>query len=500
MAEAGQTAEGLSKSAKRRAAKKARDAAEAEEVVPAATPAPAPAKEATKENGSGAKPKAKAAAAAPAPAAAEPKPKAKAQAKAKPEAKAAEPKAEPKAAAAKPKAEAKPTAKASAKSSAKAKAAPKPAEEEEPPKKEPELLPFVQMDDGTGGDWEAVTGVSKKLQKKKERVEQEKAEAKAHAAAASFTNIPANQPRIPGMVAPAPAAAGGKAAPVTAPAAVSAAAAGAKGEEAKKAEVQSSTATINVPPEKIGIVIGPKGKNITTITQRTGVTRIETSGEMFTITGPNAAVIEAKAAVQELIDKGYTSLSFDEFSENQVAVHPSAFPDIIGKGGAIIQAMKKELGVEITIPKTPPNPPASKKFKVTIAGAPDKVEKAKKVIDDIVMYAHHEITHPGMVHMQLEMGANDANLRYIIGTKGSELKHIQNNYKVKVNIPREHSMNQFVCIVGEPQDVERANEHIEKVIWNASQPRGRDRADNDGDVWGDEGEDEAWMKQYIYKR
>lgn len=91
--------------------------------------------------------------------------------------------------------------------------------------------------------------------------------------------------------------------------------------------------------------------------------------------------------------------------------------------------IKKVLGVEVTIPKLPPNPPASKKFKVTIAGKPDQVEKAKKVIEDIVMYGYSTVTHPGFTHKQLEMQAKDGNLRFIIGTKGSELKHIQNNYK-----------------------------------------------------------------------
>merc|ERR1719282_781478 len=251
--------------------------------------------------------------------------------------------------------------------------------------------------------------------------------------------------------------------------------------------------------DKIGIVIGPKGEKIKLIQEKTGATRIETSQDVFTITGTAAAAAQAKAAIEDLIDKGYTALAYENFSEGEIPVHPSRFPDLIGQKGAVIIEIKKELGVEITIPKIPANLPAEKKFKVTVAGTPEKVEKAKKVIDDILMYNHSEITHPGLVHEQLDITIGDPNLRFIIGKGGSELKHIQNNYKVRMHIPREHSANQNVVIVGEQNDVVRAKAYIEKVIWTASQPRGRDRPD-EGDVWGDEEEDEDWMKQYLYKR
>merc|ERR1711920_24053 len=261
---------------------------------------------------------------------------------------------------------------------------------------------------------------------------------------------------------------------------------GKAGEKKEEAASTSVTLSVPVPMEKIGIVIGPKGEKIKMIQQKTGATRIETSMDdrgCFTITGPAAAAQHAKTAIEELIEKGYTSLAFDNFDEVQIPVHPSAFPNLIGKKGAVIIEIKKELGVEITIPKLPANPPVGKKFKVTIAGQPDKVEKAKKCIDDILMYYHSEITHPGQVHEQLDITADDPNLRFIIGKAGSELKHIQNNYKVSMNIPREHSANQNVVLVGEKVDVERAKAYIDKVIWSGSQPKGRDRPD-DCDVWG----------------
>jgi len=207
---------------------------------------------------------------------------------------------------------------------------------------------------------------------------------------------------------------------------------GLPGAEAPKLDPSATSVQIKVPDEKIGIVIGPKGANIKMIQEKTGVTRIDTSGEMFTIMGPADAVGMAEQAINDLITKGYTALTFDDFSENYVMVMSNNFPDLIGKQGVVIRAIKEQLKVEVSIPKTGP---PGKKWKVSVAGSSKNVEKAKEVINDIVMYHHHEITHPGEEHAELDVPAWAYS--FIIGKAGSELRHIQNNYKVRMHIPRE---------------------------------------------------------------
>eukprot|EP00443_Scrippsiella_acuminata_P002352 CAMPEP_0115300784 /NCGR_PEP_ID=MMETSP0270-20121206/69513_1 /TAXON_ID=71861 /ORGANISM="Scrippsiella trochoidea, Strain CCMP3099" /LENGTH=525 /DNA_ID=CAMNT_0002718625 /DNA_START=78 /DNA_END=1655 /DNA_ORIENTATION=+ len=518
--------EGMSKSAKRRAAKKARDSAAAEVAAPEpeppapepkakakakgkakAEPAPAPAPEPKAEPKAKAKGKAKAKAEPepPAPAPAAPKAKAKGKAKAEPEPPApAAPKAKAKAAA---KAEAAPAPaapaapKAASKQGAqkpKAKAAAKVEEEEKPKVEEKELLANYVIDDGSGPAWEVNTGVTKKQQRRKER----QSELKAVPTGAGGKSIPGMVPTntVPGM-APAGAKGGGKGVSQSVAADVerilAMKGAGAVVEE-KPAEGNTSSVSINVPEKSIGIVIGPKGAKIKMIQEKTQVTRIDTTGNLFTIMGPPQAVAQAETAIKELIEKGYCALQYDDFSENYVNVHPSYFPDLIGKQGAVVRKIKDELGVEINFPETQKNAPASKKYKVGLAGSTQAVEKAKNVINNIMMYSHDELTHPGEVHEELEIEAWA--WRYIIGTAGSEMKHIQNNYKVKVCIPRDHSLNQKVLVVGEPSPVERAKVYIEKLVWNAEhKTSGRDKVD-DGDAWGDEEPEEEWMKQYLYKR
>jgi len=359
------------------------------------------------------------------------------------------------------------------------------------------LTPSFVIDDGSGPAWEVSAGMSKKQQKRKERIQEEKVLTVGGKSVPGLAPAPTNT--VPGM-GPPTGKGGAKGVSQSVAADVErilAMKTGAAVEE-KQPEGNSSTATVHVPEKRVGIVIGPKGAKIKMIQEKTGVSRIDTTGEVFTIMGPPQAVAQAETAIKELVEKGYCALQYDDFSENFIQVHPSCFPDLIGKQGAVVRKIKEELGVEINFPETQKNAPASKKYKVGLAGSAQGVEKAKAVITNIMMYSHDDLTHPGQCHEELEI--ESWAWRYIIGTAGSEMKHIQNNYKVKVSIPREHSLNQKVTIVGEPGPVERAKVYIEKLVWNAEhKTTGRDKVD-DGDTWGDEEPEEEWMKQYMYKR
>jgi hypothetical protein len=61
------------------------------------------------------------------------------------------------------------------------------------------------------------------------------------------------------------------------------------------------------------------------ITEKIGVDRIDTTGDVCVIIGEPAAVAKAEVAIKELIDKGFMSLAFDNFNEQTVMVHPSNF-------------------------------------------------------------------------------------------------------------------------------------------------------------------------------
>jgi polyribonucleotide nucleotidyltransferase len=267
----------------------------------------------------------------------------------------------------------------------------------------------------------------------------------------------------------------------------------------EKPKELTSVAEVKVPEEKLGWVIGPKGAKINLIKEKTDVKSINIEANLVRIEGKPDAVAQAQAAIQELIDKGFTSLSYENFKNEVIKVPSSALPDLIGKEGCIIKAIKEELNVEITMPKTS-GPPGSgpKRTQVTVAGKADNVEKAKEVVNDIVMYYHHEVTHPGWVHEELEI--EEWNYKFIIGKAGSELRHIEKNYKVRVRIPRDETPNRNVVVVGEKRDVDRGVAYIHNAIAKANEPRGRGAGDKAEDFWGEEDEIDPELSRYIYKR
>lgn len=513
----------MSKSARKRANKKAREAEAEEEPAPAPEPVPAAKPKATPKQAA-AEPKAKAKAAAKAPAepeAAAPKGKAKAKATAKAEpepkaaAKAAEPKAEP--------AQAKPAAKKSAaKAGAKAAAA---KAEPEPPKQDSLAQP-IEIDDGTGGEWDVASGMSKKQQRAKEKKAEKQAQEEAiKAVQAKAAAAPGGKDHVPGMGAEPKAKAKGKAAakadakaapaaaepvkeapapaPTVADVSVLSAAVAAKAEEKKEEAPKENLATVSikVPEGKVARIIGPKGSNINLIKEKTGIKTFEMNGEDCTLVGEPEAVERAEIAVREIIEKGYLSLAYENFGESKVDCPKIDISQIVGPGGDTIKKIKEECKVEIDIPKTDKDPKVNptKKIKISIAGAAEGVEKAKEVINSLILYGHHELTHPGVDHK--EMAVESWQYSFIIGKGGSEMRHIQNNFKVKVNIPREHSAIQNILIVGEPRDCERTVTYIEKLLEKANEPRagGRDKEKAE-DHWGDEGPMEDWMQSYMYKR
>merc|ERR1712166_734616 len=105
--------------------------------------------------------------------------------------------------------------------------------------------------------------------------------------------------------------------------------------------------------------------------------------------------------------------------------------------------------------------------KIGIAGTKEQVIKAKAVIKQIVKFHYSELTHPGMGHEEVVV-PNDY-LSYVIGPRGSEMRHIQSNFHVDVHIPRAGDELENVLVVGMPADVKRAKAYILKVMDRADE-------------------------------
>lgn len=237
--------------------------------------------------------------------------------------------------------------------------------------------------------------------------------------------------------------------------------------------IETVTSEIKVDAKKLGLLIGAKGATRTAIQNATGTTiqmpkEKDTAGTVsVTVVGTAAGVNKAITAMNELCIKGYCALlAADDFQESYVAVHPKYLSDIIGKSGSCIKALSSHTGVKITIPPTVSKTPAAdgktSKVKIGLAGPKEKVSLARSLIKDITKFFHTPVTHPNVTHCEMTVAENYFN--FIIGSKGSEIKHIQNSYKVSVHIPDADSANPNVVIVGSEAAVLQAQRHIEKII------------------------------------
>ena len=106
---------------------------------------------------------------------------------------------------------------------------------------------------------------------------------------------------------------------------------------------------------------------------------------------------------------------------------------------------------------------------VALAGPKDGVKAAYAAVQEIVKFGHSEITHPGFVHVEVAVPADLH--RRVIGSKGSEINHVQNSFKCRVIMPGIHTFSQNVVVVGSPAGVASAEKHIKKIVEDADGER-----------------------------
>ena len=101
-------------------------------------------------------------------------------------------------------------------------------------------------------------------------------------------------------------------------------------------------------------------------------------------------------------------------------------------------------------------------MKVEVSGSKVAVDTAVASIRTILRFYHSEATHPGLVHEEMVVPQDCYGI--LIGPKGSNLNHINSNFGVSVNIPRDISVNKNVVVVGAPRAVAKAAAYIRKQV------------------------------------
>lgn len=266
------------------------------------------------------------------------------------------------------------------------------------------------------------------------------------------------------------------------------------------------TEIVMVDSKKIGGIIGPKGTTLHAIQDMTEVTintpkdRAGAPQAAVTVIGSSEGVSAAIKIIKDLNSKGYSkALEGENFNESAISVKHSYLSELIGKNGSCIRAMQDKTGVKISIP---PSSDAKTKVRIGLAGTPEGIIEVKAIMGDIMTYYHSEVTHPGVIHQALSVPERMFNM--IIGSRGAEIKHIQNNFKVNVHIPNAESTIKDVLVVGQPNGVAGAVKYIEKIVSNLNEEEAK--AMSVAETWNEQAteedatDDEPWMSQYSYNK
>lgn len=145
------------------------------------------------------------------------------------------------------------------------------------------------------------------------------------------------------------------------------------------------TEIMNCPGDKVGRIIGRMGATIKDLQSRTG-TRIQVDQKVpgdqkpITITGSRADVENAKRAINEVLTSDAPS-SVPGDTSRSIECPQGIVGRIIGRGGETIRSLQQASNAHILVDQ---NFPEGAPRKVTISGRPESVERAFKMITELI--------------------------------------------------------------------------------------------------------------------
>jgi len=224
-----------------------------------------------------------------------------------------------------------------------------------------------------------------------------------------------------------------------------------------------ATVEVQVPYQKYGLIIGPKGATLIKLQEATG-TRIDVpkseggSGkDTVTITGPKEGCVRCKNAIKSLVKEGFSSITDPGKTSASISVEPRFLGIVIGPNGSNIKKIQDSLEVRVNTPDR-----NSDSNKVTISGEKDAVFKAKEAIKSLMDNGFCAITHPGVVKDYMNFPQSEYHL--LIGPGGQTIKSIKGDTNVKIDIPDPNEEEDRVTLIGKPADIARAKVQINNLV------------------------------------
>ncbi|XP_053492133.1 high density lipoprotein binding protein a isoform X1 [Ictalurus furcatus] len=218
---------------------------------------------------------------------------------------------------------------------------------------------------------------------------------------------------------------------------------------AEEKQTKSHTAELRAKPEYHKFLIGKGGGNIRKVRDSTGARIIfptpeDKDQELITVIGTEEAVAEAQKELEALIK------SLDNVVEDSMNVDPKHHRYFVARRGQVLRDLADEYGgVMVSFPRT-----GSQSDKVTLKGAKDCVEAAKKRMQEIIEDLDAQVTMECVIPQKYH--------RSIMGPKGARIQQITRDHNVQIKFP-EREDAQASQAEGHVQENGEANGEVKEI-------------------------------------
>ncbi|KAL6036765.1 hypothetical protein STEG23_014999, partial [Scotinomys teguina] len=191
---------------------------------------------------------------------------------------------------------------------------------------------------------------------------------------------------------------------------------------AEEKQTKSFTVDIRAKPEYHKFLIGKGGGKIRKVRDSTGARIIFPAAEdkdqdLITIIGKEDAVREAQKELEALIQ------NLDNVVEDYMLVDPKHHRHFVIRRGQVLREIAEEYGGGmVSFPRS-----GTQSDKVTLKGAKDCVEAAKKRIQEIIEDLEAQVTVECAIPQKFH--------RSVMGPKGSRIQQITRDYNVQIKFP-----------------------------------------------------------------
>jgi hypothetical protein len=241
-------------------------------------------------------------------------------------------------------------------------------------------------------------------------------------------------------------------------------------EELTKSEPLKPSKSFKIPRAQLGKLIGPKGATIKKFEEHFNVQisqpaneagTVETSAKIDVESENRENVKNAIDAIRQFLITGVAPWSEEQLITETVEVPKRSVREIFGEQGKSKALIGRHTRTQIGLPSVHDGDlNGSATIKISGIKAED-VLKAKEIIEDIVLFHCHPVTHPELIYMQMEVPQKYHGR--ILGPRGAHVARLEVEFKVRVFMPTQQQAN--LVVVGDSEDnVARCLDAIEDVM------------------------------------